>query len=95
MKWAFRNKTDEKRPKMAIFKLLVLSYMLTTLYITRLFKYGGRVRKGIVKFCHPLQVAIFSMLLVQYCLRYINSMTFESILGAFLFKTSMFQRIIN
>ena len=32
MKWAFRNKTAEKRPKMAIFKLLVLSYMLTTLY---------------------------------------------------------------
>ena len=31
MKWAFRNKTAEKRPKMAIFKLLVLSYMLTTL----------------------------------------------------------------
>ena len=61
----------------------------------RLFKCGGRVRKGIVKFCHPLQVAIFSMLLVQYCLRYINSMTFESILGVFLFKTGMFQRIIN
>ena len=34
MIWAFRNKTDEKRPKMAIFKLLVLSYMLTTLYIS-------------------------------------------------------------
>ena len=32
MKWAFRNKTAEKRPKMAIFKLLVLSYMLTTIY---------------------------------------------------------------
>ena len=29
MKWAFRNKTAEKRLKMAIFKLLVLSYMLT------------------------------------------------------------------
>ena len=34
MKWAFRNKTAEKRPKMAIFKLLVLSYMLTTLYFS-------------------------------------------------------------
>ena len=34
MKWAFRNKTAEKRSKMAIFKMLVLSYMLTTLYIT-------------------------------------------------------------
>ena len=34
MKWAFRNKPDEKRPKMAIFKLLVLSYMLATLYIS-------------------------------------------------------------
>ena len=61
----------------------------------RLFKYGGRVRKGIVKFCHPLQVANFSMLLVQNCQRYVNIMTFESILGVFLFKTGMFQRIIN
>ena len=34
MKWAFRNKTAEKRPKMAIFKLLVLSYMHTTLYFS-------------------------------------------------------------
>ena len=34
MKWAFRNKTAEKRPKMAIFKLLVLSYMLTTIYFS-------------------------------------------------------------
>ena len=33
MKWALRNKTDEERLKMAIFKLLVLSYMHTTLYI--------------------------------------------------------------
>ena len=38
MKWAFRNKTAEKRPKMAIFKLLVLSYMLTTLYFFFLFE---------------------------------------------------------
>ena len=61
----------------------------------RLFKYGGRVGKRIVKFCHPLQVANFSMLLVQNCLRYVNIMTFESILGVFLFKTGMFQRIKN
>ena len=40
----------------------------------RLFKYGGRVRKGIVKFCHPLQVANSSMLLVQNCPRYVNIM---------------------
>ena len=59
----------------------------------RLFKYGGRVGKGIVKFCHPLQVANFSMHLVQNRLRYVNMMTFESILGVFLFKTGMFQRI--
>ena len=61
----------------------------------RLFKYGGRFRKGIVKLCHPIQVANFSMLLVQNCLRYANIMTFESILGVFLFKTGMFPRIIN
>ena len=64
-------------------------------FFFRLFKYGGRVGKGIVKFCHPLQVANFSMLLVQNCLRYVNIMTFESILGVFLFKTGMFQRIKN
>ena len=63
MKWAFRNKTAEERLKMAIFKLLALSY--------------------------------FSMLLVQNSLRYINIMTFESILSVFLFKTGMFLRIKN
>ena len=61
----------------------------------QLFKYGVRVGKGIVKFCHPLQVANFSMLLVQNSLRYVNTMTFESILDVFLFKTGMFQRIKN
>ena len=43
MKWAFRNKIAEKRPKMAIFKLLVLSYMLTTLYIS--FFYSNNIIK--------------------------------------------------
>ena len=59
----------------------------------RLFKYGGRVGKRLVKFCRPLQVANFSMLLVQNCLRYVNIVTFESILSVFLFKAGMFQRI--
>ena len=61
----------------------------------RLFKYGGRVGKRLVKFCHPLQVANFSLLLVQNSLHYVNIMHFESILGVFLFKTGMFQRIEN
>ena len=43
MKWAFRNKAAEKRPKMAIFKLLVLSYMLTTLYFS--FFYSKNITK--------------------------------------------------
>ena len=43
MKWAFRNKTAEKRQKMAICKLLVLSYMLTTLYIS--FFYSNNITK--------------------------------------------------
>ena len=43
MKWAFRNKIAEKRPKMVIFKLLVLSYMHTTLYIS--FFYSKTVTK--------------------------------------------------
>ena len=69
------------------FKILILFF--------RLFKYGGRVGEGIVKFCHLLQVANFSMLLVQNCLRYVNIINFESILGVFLFKIGMFQRIKN
>ena len=65
------------------------------MFFFRSLKYGGRVEKGIVKFCHPLQVAIFSMLLVQNSLRYVNIMTFEGVLGVFLFKTGLFQRIKN
>ena len=34
MKWTLRIKTAEKRLKIAIFKLLVLSFMPTTLYIS-------------------------------------------------------------
>ena len=34
MQLALRNKTAEKKLKMAIFKMLVLSYMQTTLYIS-------------------------------------------------------------
>ena len=43
MKWAFRNKTAKKRLKMVIFKLLVLFYMLTTLYIS--FFYSNNITK--------------------------------------------------
>ena len=43
MKWALRNKTAEKRLKMAIFKLLVLSYMHTTIYIS--FFYSNNITK--------------------------------------------------
>ena len=43
MKWAFRNKTAEERLKMVIFNLLVLSYMLTTLYIS--FFYSNNITK--------------------------------------------------
>ena len=43
MKWAFRFKTAEKRLNIAIFKLLVLSYMLTTLYIS--FFYSNNITK--------------------------------------------------
>ena len=131
----FKKQNSRKRLKIAIFKLLVLSYMHTTLYISFIrtilprsmlcentrkslnlqYKYGfgtfqnidffttfqiwggggGRVGKRLVKFCHPLQVANVSMLLAQNSLHYINIMTFESILGVFLFKTGMFQRIEN
>ena len=43
MKWALRNKTAEKRLKVAIFKLLGLSYMYTTLYIS--FFYSNNITK--------------------------------------------------
>ena len=56
---------------------------------------GVGLEKLLVKFCHPLQVANFSMRLVQNSLRYVNIMTFDSILGVFLLKTGLFQRIKN
>ena len=43
MKLAFRIKTADKRPKMTVFKLLVLSYMLSTLYIS--FFYSNNITK--------------------------------------------------
>ena len=43
MKWALRNKTAEKRLKIAIFKWLVLSYMHTTIYIS--FFYSNNIIK--------------------------------------------------
>ena len=43
MKWGVRNKTAEKRLKMVIFKLLVLSYMRTTLYFS--FFYSNNISK--------------------------------------------------
>ena len=72
-----------------------LTHFKTSIDFFRLFEYGGRVGKPLVKFCHPLQVATFSMLLVQNSLHCVNIMTFESILVAVLFKTCMFQRIEN
>ena len=43
IKRALTNKTAEKSLKMAIFKLLVLSYMHTTLYIS--FFYSSNITK--------------------------------------------------
>ena len=43
MKWALRNKTAEKRLKMAIVKLLVLSFMPTILYFVLLFEQYNQV----------------------------------------------------
>ena len=75
--------------------LQIWVWHISKYYFFRLFKYGGRVGKCLVKFCHPLQVAIFSVRLVQNSLFYVNIMTFESILGELLFETGMFQRIKN
>ena len=43
IKRGVRNKTAEKRLKLAIFKLLVLSYMHTTLYFS--FVYSNNIKK--------------------------------------------------
>ena len=43
MKWGVKNKTAEKMLIRAIFKLLVLSYMHTTLYIS--FFYSKKLNK--------------------------------------------------
>ena len=59
---------------------MVLVYFKILIFF-RLFKFGGRVGKRLVKFCYPLQVANCSMFLVQNSLHYVNSMTFESNLG--------------
>ena len=47
MKWALRNKIAEKRLKMAIFKLLVLSYLLicTLAYIYISLFYSNNITK--------------------------------------------------
>ena len=44
---------------------------------------GIGLEKYIEKFCHPLQVSNFSLLLVQNSLHYVNIMTFQRILGVF------------
>ena len=51
MKWALRNKTAEKGITMAIFKLLVLSYMPTSQYISfLLFEQYNQVHCCVKKF---------------------------------------------
>ena len=47
------------------------------------------------KILSSTSICIFSMRLVQNSLYYVNTMTFESILGELLFETGMFQRIKN
>ena len=47
---------------------------------------GVGLEKILVKFCHPLPVADFSMRLVQNSLYYVNIMTVESTIGVYLFK---------
>ena len=72
-----------------------LAHFKILIFFFSLLKYGGRVVKRVVKICKRLNAANLSMLLVQNSLHYINIMTFERILGVFLIKTGMFQRITN
>ena len=66
MKWSFRNKTAEKRLKMAIFELLVLSYMLTTLYIS--FFYSNNITKFYV--CENTRKSLNQQIWVWYISKY-------------------------
>ena len=66
---------------------------LTHFKILRFSNFSSRVGKRLVKFYHPLQVAFFSMLLVQNSLHYVIIMTFENLLGVVLFKAGIFQSI--
>ena len=68
MKWAFRNKTAEKRLKMAIFKLLVLSYMLTTLYIS--FFYSNKKRLPSSMLCENTRKSLNQQIWVWYISKY-------------------------
>ena len=81
---------------MVIFKLMVLSYMHTTLYISFFYSNNTVLQSSMLSentrksLNQPLPVANFSMRLVQNSLRYVNIMTVGSILGVFLFKTGLF-----
>ena len=63
---AFRNKTAEKRPKMAIFKLLVLSYMFTTLYIS--FFYSNNITSSML--CENTRKSLNQQIWVWYISKY-------------------------
>ena len=56
---------------------------------------GIGLEKYSKNFVIHFQLHFFSMRLVQNSMRYVYIMTFESILGVFLFKTGLFQRIEN
>ena len=70
---------------LAHFKILIFSNFSSM---------GVGLKKESQNFVIHSKLQIFYAL-VQNSLRYVNIMSFESILGACLFKTGMFQRIKN
>ena len=56
---------------------------------------GVGLEKYSKNFAIHFQLQIFLCVMVQNSMRYVNIMTFESILGVFLLKTGLFQRIKN
>ena len=66
MKLALRNKTAKKRLRMAIFKLLVLAYMHTTIYIS--FFYSNNIKSSIV--CENTRKSLNLQILVWHISKY-------------------------
>ena len=70
MKWAFRNKTAEKRLKMAIFKLLVLSYISCICLLPYIFLSFIRTLSPSSMLCENTRKSLNQQIWVWYISKY-------------------------